>query len=103
MYFEGLGTTACMRKLAQLLCINSKPRDTDSIWHGILHNSAPVNSEAMVWKAAAALPVVFYSFMEHHSNCVLWREMDCIPVVRHAPLTLALCALIIPKPFRLTQ
>lgn len=29
-------------------------------------------------------PVVFFSNMEHHSNCVFWREMDCISVVRNA-------------------
>lgn len=26
-------------------------------------------------------PVVFFSNLEHHSNCVFWREMDCISVV----------------------
>lgn len=26
--------------------------------------------------------MVFFSNIEHHSNCVFWREMDCVSVVR---------------------
>jgi hypothetical protein len=56
--FAGSGMTAAAFKLAHLLGL-----------------TAPAVS-------ATGRPVVMYSIMEHHSNCLLWRELDVDTVVR---------------------
>jgi hypothetical protein len=55
--FVGSGMTAAAFKLAHLLGLTQRVPD------------------------GAPRPVVMYSILEHHSNCVLWRELDVCTVV----------------------
>lgn len=56
--FLGSGMTAAVFKLAHLLGLTEPSR------------------------SPTGRPVVMYSIMEHHSNCLLWRELDVDTVVR---------------------
>lgn len=55
--FVGAGVTGAIHKFAHLLGI--RPRVTSG------------------WKSYNP-PVILISTMDHHSNVVFWREMDCI-------------------------
>ena len=70
--FVGAGVTGAVAKLAHMLAIHPriatgrrKFESTDAL--------APPTGER---------PVVIVSLMEHHSNVVFWREMDCDLLVR---------------------
>lgn len=66
--FTGSGMTGAAFKLAHLL--------------GISRTSSALQSTAREQQSRPMRPVVMYSIMEHHSNCLLWRELDCETVVR---------------------
>lgn len=66
--FTGSGMTGAAFKLAHLL--------------GISRQSATSESARCANDRTVLRPVVMYSIMEHHSNCLLWRELDCETVVR---------------------
>eukprot|EP00892_Ulva_mutabilis_P009613 jgi/Ulvmu1/7023/UM033_0082.1 len=61
--FTGSGMTGAAFKLAHLLGLGKRTAASKrSVEHG-------------------RQAVVMYSIMEHHSNCLLWRELDCQTVV----------------------
>lgn len=66
--FTGSGMTGAAFKLAHLLGIPRQPATSESAYGE--HDRKYLR------------PVVMYSIMEHHSNCLLWRELDCETVVR---------------------
>lgn len=64
--FCGAGMTAAIAKLAHLMGIHRRvtPRGGTSRWPFA--------------RGASKRPVVLVSGLEHHSNCVFWRELDCV-------------------------
>lgn len=68
------GTDAAVAKLAHLLGIQRCPRGFKE------KKRQPAAKRAC--QSDGKTPVVFFSNLEHHSNCVFWREMDCVSVVR---------------------
>lgn len=65
--FAGSGMTGAAFKLAHLLGLTKRPNPADRM--------VPMDQDR------GRRPVVMYSIMEHHSNCLLWRELDCENVV----------------------
>ena len=75
--FVGAGVTGAVAKMAHLLGIHPRVAYKREGWTIDDCSRAPNGDR----------PVVFVTSMEHHSNVVYWREMDCDVEVRSVTCT----------------
>jgi hypothetical protein len=90
--FAGAGVTGAAAKLAHLLGIHPRVATGRAPWTQASKGPASAAEQPC---PDGSRPVVIVSLMEHHSNVVFWREMDCDLIVclcataLHAASTLA--------------